>query len=639
MKRFIKMLILSAMLILSLGCISTTASAAAKTSVMALKKGKTTTIKSTSKVTSSKKTVASAKKKSSTKYKITAKKAGKTTLKVYNKNGKLSQKIYLLVYTDKTMKYNTNAISLTKGSTKKVQATVPKGCTVKYSSSDKSIAKVNSNGKITAVKKGTATIKAKVYYKGEKIKTYKKDVTVTNSAGTASKADSSYSCSYDTSALTLTVGSSKTVSASVSSNCSVKYSSSDTTVAQVSTSGKIIAIKAGTATITCKVYVGSENVKTFTKKVTVKAASGSDSSSEDKSYQISSTSMTLDVQWSARLWCTNTTDSDSIIWTSSDTDIVAILDVQGYGNYEVGIKAIQPGTATITCTINQKTSLTCVVTVPGDPYVFPDYDYELYLVGTSAAMYNGYSYCMYLKTSNPNYDYYDSGAVLVSGGNERFSTKWDDIQYIDYDESRQTTYYNNYIPLQAVQGGYVFNFGTTTPGTQTIQILERATNADVLKVVKTITFNVLDADTAESEWIDNVIAKYTDSSMDPFEKMSTISNKLRSSFNYLTNVDGILVKLTTDAGPYWVTEKWDSYISPDVLCKIADRIGEFDYIHNCYNDYSYGTSGWTATHFYCKVGIGDDVRMYFACPSSDTGEIAGINYINFNSTANLTKLG
>ncbi len=295
MKRFVKMLILSAMLVLSLGCISTTASAAAKTSVMALKKGKTTTIKSTSKVTSSKKTVASAKKKSSTKYKITAKKAGKTTLKVYNKNGKLSQKIYLLVYTSKTMNYDTSAISLKKGSTKKVQATVPKGCTVKYSSSDKSIAKVNANGKITAVKKGTATIKAKVYYKGEKIKTYKKDVKVnaasssgssgssSSSSGSGSSSKSTLQCSMSPTSLTIVKGKNQGVicsaydpndSSSSRDDYTYKWTSSDTSVATISKTSiygsgdwtvSINGEKKGTATITCTV----NGVASCTCKVTV----------------------------------------------------------------------------------------------------------------------------------------------------------------------------------------------------------------------------------------------------------------------------------------------------------------------------------------------------------------------------------
>ena len=49
---------------------------------------------------------------------------------------------------------------------------------ITYSSSKKSVAKVDKNGKVTAKKAGTATIKAKVTLKNGKTKTVTMEVTV-----------------------------------------------------------------------------------------------------------------------------------------------------------------------------------------------------------------------------------------------------------------------------------------------------------------------------------------------------------------------------------------------------------------------------------------------------------------------------
>ncbi|MCD8104415.1 MAG: Ig-like domain-containing protein [Lachnospiraceae bacterium] len=160
-------------------CFCAPVSAAATSSVKTLAVGKSYTVSGYAKVKSSKTTVAKAKKTSSGTYKITAIKKGRATLMLYNSKGKVTGKVYLLVTNSKSFQYNTTAISLMAGKTKKVKATVQSGCTVKYVTSDKSVATVNSNGKIRAVSSGTATISAKVYYKGKRVKTLKKKVTVT----------------------------------------------------------------------------------------------------------------------------------------------------------------------------------------------------------------------------------------------------------------------------------------------------------------------------------------------------------------------------------------------------------------------------------------------------------------------------
>ncbi|MCD8076530.1 MAG: Ig-like domain-containing protein [Lachnospiraceae bacterium] len=152
---------------------------AANTSVKTLAVGKSYTISGYAEVTVSKTTVAKGKEKSDGSYKITALKKGRATLRLYNEDGNLAEKVYLLVTNANSFQYDTTAVSLMAGETTTVAATVQTGCTVKYTSSNKSVARVSSAGKIRAIKSGTTTITAKVYYKDTLVKKLKKKVTVT----------------------------------------------------------------------------------------------------------------------------------------------------------------------------------------------------------------------------------------------------------------------------------------------------------------------------------------------------------------------------------------------------------------------------------------------------------------------------
>lgn len=87
----------------------------------------------------------------------------------------------------KEMKLNVNnKITLTKGKQKKLQVNhLPKKAKVIWTTSNKKVVKVSKKGKITAVKKGTAKIKAKVTYRTDnknRTKTFTVKVTVKNPA-------------------------------------------------------------------------------------------------------------------------------------------------------------------------------------------------------------------------------------------------------------------------------------------------------------------------------------------------------------------------------------------------------------------------------------------------------------------------
>ncbi|MCD7735517.1 MAG: Ig-like domain-containing protein [Lachnospiraceae bacterium] len=168
---------------LSLFCFAIPANAAVSKSVKTLNVGKSYTISGYAAVTSSKTAVAKATP-SGSKYKIKALKKGRATLTLCNESGKVVKKIYLLVTDSGSFQYNTDPLTLAAGKTKTVAADAQTGCTVKYSSSKETVATVSSKGKITAVKKGTATISAKFYYRDTLVKTLKKKVTV-KTAGTS----------------------------------------------------------------------------------------------------------------------------------------------------------------------------------------------------------------------------------------------------------------------------------------------------------------------------------------------------------------------------------------------------------------------------------------------------------------------
>ena len=132
---------------------------------------------------------------------------------------------------------------------------------VSWSSSDETVATVDTNGLVKALKAGTTTITVKTE-DGEK--------TATCSVTVAPVVVNVTEVSLSQSELTLNVNESVTLTATVSpenaSNKNVSWTSSDETVATVDTNGLVKALKEGTATITVKTEDGE---KTATCSVTV----------------------------------------------------------------------------------------------------------------------------------------------------------------------------------------------------------------------------------------------------------------------------------------------------------------------------------------------------------------------------------
>lgn len=155
-------------------------------------------------------------------------------------------------------------LTLKKGKSKTLKASVKvtgkASKKVTWKSSNKKIATVSSKGKVTAKKNGKAKVTV------TSVANKKKKATITVSVGTPVTK-----VSLNKKSEKLYVGQSTTVKASVSpskaSNKKVVWTSSKASVAKVSSSGVVKAVKAGSATITAAAADGSGKKATF--KVTV----------------------------------------------------------------------------------------------------------------------------------------------------------------------------------------------------------------------------------------------------------------------------------------------------------------------------------------------------------------------------------
>ncbi len=183
--------------------------------------------------------------------KVTAVKAGSATItaKAGDKTATCSVTVEKLVIPVSSISLNKTSLTLTEGESETLTATVnPDNATdkkVSWSSSNTKIATVDSDGKVTAVKAGSATITAKA---GDKTATCM--VTVEKLVIPVS------SVSLNKTSLTLTEGENETLTATVgpdnATDKTVTWSTSDASVATVDQSGRVTAVKAGSASITAK---------------------------------------------------------------------------------------------------------------------------------------------------------------------------------------------------------------------------------------------------------------------------------------------------------------------------------------------------------------------------------------------------
>lgn len=268
------------------------------------------------------------------KGKVTGKSIGYATITATATDGsKVSASCEIRVVNQVTsIKLNKSAVTLVEGRFTKLKATIsPKSATyktAKWSSSDTSVARVNSDGTITALKEGTATITA-----AAKDNSGKKAYCFVN----VIKAVPATSVSILNSDVMLAVGESATlqrvISPSNSTDSTKWYSDNKSIVTVNSSTGRIKAKKPGVATITC-----TAGGKSSTVKVTV--------------IGLSRTSITLEQYSTYTLSVYGATSG--IKWDVSDPEVCRVSNGK--------LTSARIGTTTVTATVNGK-KLYCTVKV------------------------------------------------------------------------------------------------------------------------------------------------------------------------------------------------------------------------------------------------------------------------------------
>ena len=260
----------------------------------------------------------------------------------------LYAKWFVIPVTDISL--NVATVSLWVGDTKELSATATPttayNTTVNWYSSNNNVATVSSKGVITAKGKGICTI------------------TCTAADGYGAKSTCEVTVKQQVASINLSeataslwVGKTKAITATISpttaSNTAVNWSSSDNSVATVSSKGVVTAKGKGTCTITCKAADGYGTKSTC--NVTVKQQVNS----IDFGYE------TLTIACGEEKTLTPTinpsnADVKTLTWKSTDKSVATITS-------EGVLTAVSPGTATITCTATDDFKKSSSITVIVEP--------------------------------------------------------------------------------------------------------------------------------------------------------------------------------------------------------------------------------------------------------------------------------
>ncbi len=296
--------------------------------------------------------------------KITAVSAGKTKIIVTSASNKNVKYEVLVTVKAKeivvsNISLNTSNKTMIEGDTYTLSVTfVPKDATNKkitWTSSDSTIATIDSNGKVTAKKDGRVTIKAT----SNNNKTASAEITVNKKTVDVKQIE------INSNVTSMYVGDVITLSAVVTpenaTNKKVNWSSSDTSVATVDSYGKVTALKSGSVKITVKSASNSSVSTSKTIAVNVKNVAVNKLTTKTTSYTLK---YGKTYQWNVSVEPSNATNKQ-IVYSSSNTNI-ATVDANG----KITAKNTK-GKATITAKSKENNSIkvSIEITVIADPLV------------------------------------------------------------------------------------------------------------------------------------------------------------------------------------------------------------------------------------------------------------------------------
>ena len=281
---------------------------------------------------------------------ITAKKAGTATITA-RASGYSATCTVTVVINPTSITPNKTTITLEEGKSEQITLTyTPTNTTEKkitWSSSNSNIASVDNNGKIIAVKTGTATITA----------TTKNGKKATIAVTIKEKEILPTKVELNPTSGTLAIGENTKLTPIISpenvTNKVVTWESSDKAIATVDSNGKVIAKKVGTTTITVK----TSNNKTATYKLTVIAkpveVTGIELTETNKEVEVGEQFTLV-----ANIQPTNATNK-TITWESSNKAIATVSNGK--------VTALKDGTVTITATTYNGKKSSCNVVIKKAP--------------------------------------------------------------------------------------------------------------------------------------------------------------------------------------------------------------------------------------------------------------------------------
>lgn len=235
------------------------------------------------------------------------------------------------------------ATTIVKGATDKLTATlVPADAngTITWSTSDSSVATVSSDGTVTAVKNGTATVTAKCGDLSAQTK-----VTVINPLKAITITGTTHSIKKgQTTQLGLTYD-----PADTTDSVAATWTSSNTSVATVSKTGLVTALKDGSTTIKATVTVNVSEIP-----VNEVVLSAQDEIIEAGAKKAITATLKPE---------NNTDDNQGVTWTTSDEKIAKVI-VDNEDSHKATIEGVAAGSAVITATAANGTKAECTVKVP-----------------------------------------------------------------------------------------------------------------------------------------------------------------------------------------------------------------------------------------------------------------------------------